>query len=359
VIDARLLEPPKGKKQAYWFEVCREEPDAWQPLAIDGRTWFKVGDVPTPEQVVLADVAERAASARYRIEWKQRNRNNARCGFSPPFLVEHVPAVITPPPAPVVPAEPEPEPDEDEDDETDEGEDEEGGEDELPAQNAPQAPPNGARKPRRDPRANGHANGHPGAHVGGLTPVPSAWPVLPPMPPEYQAAAAQSAAMMFPFQAFDYLKRSADADAERAEKERERRDQRDREFTAGMIATVQSQAEQSAKTMQSFFERSLRTERERRVEAETRAAAQQGAAATAGASQGEELVKVMVEQFAQMRLAMEALKPQLDAGGDNFDFEGLAKAAGGLMRMVSNIPGVKKHVPELADFFAPSAAAGG
>jgi len=115
-IDPKLLEPPPN---AYWFELQREDDDGWQPIELGGRTWHKVGQAPTPEQLATADVAEQGAAASYRIEWRQQNRNLKKCGYSPTFAVEGPAAAL-----PAAQELPRPEPEPEEADDADDGDDE-------------------------------------------------------------------------------------------------------------------------------------------------------------------------------------------------------------------------------------------
>lgn len=327
----------KRPKGAVWFVLRRDAGEAWEPVELEGESYFKLDGVLDPAQLAQLDADARRESGTYRVEYRPQRKNGRHLGDSLPF---HVAAqIITP--APAMPAPEEPDDDEGEEDDDDDEPDEETGDTEPPPAPAP-GPFPAPRKPRIPARPNGHANGNGrglaspgGAGVAGF-------PQIPPMPTEY---AGQAMAMMFPFQAFAYLKHAADADAERAAAERASRDQKDREFNFAMMTMLTTQQKESAKTMQAFFERVIDIERERREEAEERADDDDEPA------QSDEMVKAMIEQLAQIRAKLEEHKAELVNDGEGVDFEGLANAAGGFFKMISEIPGIQERWPQLAAFF--------
>lgn len=337
-MTATLLDPPAG---AVWWQLERDVGEAWEPVQLDGRTYFKIGDAPSPEQATLA-----AGPGTYRIEWRPKKQTGRRLGYSLSFTAAGGGAPL---PVPADNDNAEPERDEDDDDERDEDDDDERDDDEAPAPTVPATTPKGAYKRRKGTVTTRQQPAAPIPRGPSIATLPQAQTVDP---------------HMFSFQAFEYFKHSNREDLAAEREERQRAHEREmkriesanaqqKEATMQLVAVIVGAQNQQAQ----MFERVIGLTREK-AEVQTEVAL---AKVTPGGAD----MAVVVQQLNELRAAMAEREAGADDDDDDdekfpFTMEDVAtvgRVVADAFAFIGRSPWAAERFPELAKWAAASAPA--
>lgn len=328
------MQRQKRPKDAVWFVLRRDSGDAWDPVELEGESFFKLDGAIDPEQLAQLDADARGDAGTYRIEFRPKRKNGRHLGDSPPFSAS--PTKKSAPPS----SEEDGDDDEDEYDEDDDSAEDEAQPPPLPRAPKPRTPVNGGR-------ANG--NGHHAVEHAAV-------PIARRPPPQAYALDPH----MFSFQAFDYLTASLEAREQRAAAEREARDRERLQFQMEMFSFLRSEgqrtndfirgeSERRATELQAFFERLMAMQQEKH-DAELERDED-------GQRNGDEIMQEIARQLAELKANAQANNGQItDEEGEPIDASKYMAVIVDAVRFFSGTSWAKQHLPKLAELFAEGAA---